>query len=731
MNRQSSAPTLISRRAVLQVAGGFAIATALPVKARAQSGAAAAIQGGGAPGAFAPNAFIRVAADDTITVLVKHIEFGQGPWTGLATLVAEEMDAAWSQMRAEHSPSNVQLYANAAFGIQGTGGSTAIANSFMQMRKAGAAARAMLVAAAAKTWGVAPEGVTVSDGVVRHAASGRTASFGALAELAAAETPPADPPVKARDDFKLVGKSLPKLDTASKTDGSAVFTLDVYRENMLTAVVAHPPKFGATPASYDADAAKAVPGVVDVQEIPSGVAVYAETTYAALKGRAALGVDWDDSAAETRSTASLVETFRAATASPGLIASESGETDAMEAALADPGDGATLEAEYIFPYLAHAPMEPLDAVIEQSGDTVEAWLGSQLQTVDHQTIAGVLGVDPANVQVNTMLAGGSFGRRAQPTSRLAAAAAHAFAAAGRARPVKLMWTREDDIRGGYYRPLTAHRLRGAIGPDGVLTAWDQTIASQSILKGTPFEAGIVDGVDGSMVEGARNLYYDPPHSRVSVHTMDVGVPVLWWRSVGHTHTAYAVETFVDQLIEAVGADPVSARLAMTINRPRLAGVLTRAAEIADWGRAPRGGAAFGVAIHPSFESYVAEIAEVSIENGAPRVHHVWAAIDCGQPVNVNVIEAQIEGGIGYGLGAALMNEINLDEGGAVRESNFHDYRSLRIDQMPAIDVAVIDSAEAPKGVGEPGVPPIAPAVANAVRRLTGETPTLPMFGASV
>ncbi|MEO0880566.1 MAG: molybdopterin cofactor-binding domain-containing protein, partial [Pseudomonadota bacterium] len=350
-------------------------------------------------------------------------------------------------------------------------------------------------------------------------------------------------------------------------------------------------------------------------------------------------------------------------------------------------------------------------------------MGSQIQTTDHQVLAGVLGVEPAAITLNTMLAGGSFGRRAQPSSEFAAELADVFKATDRSRPVKFLWTREDDIRGGFYRPLTVHKLKAAITPGGEITAWDQTIASQSVVVGSPFEAMIENGIDSTMVEGARDFYYKAANLRVSAHIMPSKVPVLWWRSVGHTHTAYAIETFIDELLAAADKDPVEGRLALLQDeRAREAAVLKRVADMMDWGRAPTPGAQFGVAVHKSFNTYVAEIAEVANEGSTPRVLNVWAAVDCGQPVNPNVIKAQIEGGVGYGLGAMMFNEITLGEGGAVEQSNFHDYRSIRIGEMPNIDVAVIDSSEAPTGVGEPGVPPAAPAVGNALRRLTGATP---------
>lgn len=715
-----------SRRAFLAGAGGLLISVALPVKSRAQSGAEKVLGGEGSDNLFEPNAFVRVSPDNTVTVLIKHIEFGQGPWTGLATLVADEMDADWSQIRAEHAPSNAELYANAAFGpIQGTGGSTAMFVSYDLMRKAGAAAKAMLVAAAAERWGIPADSISVSRGIVSHSGSNRSATFGDLAEAAASQTAPENPALKSPDQFIYIGKNVPKLDTGSKSTGEAVFSLDIYREGMLTVVAAHPRKFGAKPASFDATKALAAPGVEDVKQAGDAVAVYARNTYAALKGRKALEVVWDDSAAETRSSDAIAQERIDAVKNAGAVAGETGDPAGALSSAAT-----TLEAEYIFPYLAHAPMEPLDGVIERAEDGgVEVWMGSQIQTGDHMAIAQVCGLDPSQVKLNTMLAGGSFGRRAQPTSHFAVELASVFMAAGGETPIKLMWTREDDIQGGYYRPLTVHRLRGGLDADGNISAWEQTIAAQSFLAGSPFEGMIQNGLDATMVEGAAPIPYSVPNFKASAHIVNNPVTTLWWRSVGHTHTGYAVETFIDELLEQAGKDPVEGRLAlMGEEHARLAATLQKAADMAGWGRAAPEGHAFGVAAVESFRSYVAQVAEVSIENGAPRVHNVWCAVDCGVAVNPEIIKAQMEGGIGYGLSAVLFNELTLDEGGAVTQSNFHDYRSLRISEMPNVETEIIPSTAPPTGVGEPGVPPIGPAVANAVRRLTGKTPrNLPMI----
>ncbi|MPZ38388.1 MAG: molybdopterin-dependent oxidoreductase [Rhizobiales bacterium] len=711
----------VSRRGVVQGLGGLILAVALPGTAHAQSGAAQVLKGdGGAVAAIAPNAFVRIASDDIVTVLVKHIEFGQGPWTGLATLVAEELDADWSQMRAEHAPANSDLYKNFAFGMQGTGGSTAIANSFEQMRTVGATARAMLLTAAASAWNVPVGELTVDRGTIRHASSKREGRFGQFAEAAAKLPVPAKVPLKDPSAFTLIGRddgSVKKLDSAAKSNGTAQFTIDIREPDMLTVVVARPPRFGGKVASLDAKEALAQPGVVDVKQISSGVAVYAQGTYQAMQGRSRLKITWDDSAAEKRSSDQLIEEYRALARKPGLVARQHGNVEAA-LKLADKA----LEAEYVFPYLAHAPMEPLDGFLRWDGNTAVARFGSQLQTGDHHAIAKVLGLPPERVQVETMLAGGSFGRRAQATMHLAVELAEAAKAIGPNRPMKLVWTREDDIHGGYYRPLFVHRLRGGIR-DGRITAWSNTLVGQSFLRGSPFEKMIKDGIDATSVEGSKEIPYQVADFRCDLHTTDVSIPTLWWRSVGHTHTGYAVECFIDELLEATGQDPVSGRLALMDKAPRAAGVLRAVADLAGWkGPGPTNGRARGVAVVESFNTYVAQIAEVS-DGGreGPRVHKVWCAVDCGIAVNPDVIRAQMEGGIGYGLGHVLFAEVSLDEGRPV-QSNFDGYRSLRIHEMPEVEVRIVQSGEKPTGVGEPGVPPIGPAVANAMARLGLQRP---------
>lgn len=701
----------LSRRSMLQGLTGLVIAFHLPREVRAQATSAPAA----APSIFAPNAFIRIASDNTVTILSKHIEFGQGPFTGLATIVAEELDADWSQMRAEHAPADAKLYNNTAFGpIQGTGGSTAIANSYDQLRQAGATARAMLVQAASNEWRVPASEITVEGGVIRHATSGREGRFGQFANAAAQLPAPDNVRLKDPTNFKLIGKEtgLHKLDTAAKTNGSAQFTIDIRETDLLTVVVAHPDRFGAKVGKVDDSEARKVPGVVDIKVLPSGVAVYANETWPALKARDLLKVTWDDSLAEKRGTQQLLDEYRALARKPGLTASKHGDAEGTLAK-----SGKVIEAEYIFPYLAHAPMEPLDGYLRFDGERALARFGSQFQTFEQATIAGVLGLKPEQVEIQTMLAGGSFGRRAQTTSHFVAELATAGKAIGPKRPIKLIWTREDDLRGGYYRPLFVHRMRGAVD-NGKIVGWSNTIVGQSFMKGSPLEGAMIkDGIDATSVEGSREIPYEVANFQCDLHSPDVGVPTLWWRSVGHTHTGYAVECFVDELLEAAGKDPVAGRLELMGKHPRAANVLREVAKLANWnGPGPVDGRARGVAVVESFNTYVAQIAEISDGKDGPRVHKVWCAVDCGVAINPDVIRAQMEGGIGYGLGHILFAEVILDQGRPV-QGNFDTYRSLRINEMPAVEVAIVSSTEKPTGVGEPGVPPIGPAVANAMARL--------------
>jgi isoquinoline 1-oxidoreductase beta subunit len=671
--------------------------------------------------AFAPNAFLRIAPDGTVTVVSKHIEFGQGTYTGLATILAEELDADWSKIRVESAPADAKRYNNFTFGpIQGTGGSSAMSNSWQQLREAGATGRALLVAAAAATWQVPAGEITVQRGQVMHAASRRSAGFGEL--VARAATLPVPDSVKLKDpkEFTLIGTDMPRVDVTSKTDGSARFTLDVYLPDMLTAVIARPPRFGGKVKRFDASAAKAVNGVVDAVQIPRGVAVVGRSFWAAKKGRDALQIEWDDSEAETRSTNEMWQALRELAKNKGAVAVEKGDA-AKGIATAKK----VVEAEFEVPFLAHATMEPLDCVVQIQGSGGDArckvWLGSQIQTMDQGAAAAILGIGPDRVEVETLLAGGSFGRRGTFDGEVVAEAVSIAKALGTSAPVKLVWTREDDIRGGRYRPMFLHRIRAGLDAKGAITGWEHRIVGPSIFAGTPLEQmGVRNGVDGTSVEGAAPPPYDIANLYVDAHNAKIGVPVHFWRSVGSTHTAFAIEVFIDQIAAALERDPVELRRALLSHHPRHLAVLDLAAEKSNWKSPLPRGKARGFAIHESFNTVVAEVAEISLAaDGMPKVERVVCAVDCGIAINPDNIRAQVEGGLGYGLGAALHNEILIDKGVPV-QSNFHDYRPLRIHEMPAIEVHIVPSANPPTGIGEPGLPPIAPAVANAYFRLTGK-----------
>lgn len=705
----------LTRRGVL--AGGLTLGIALalgrnPVRAAAE-----------ATGAFdapaAPNAFVRLSADDRVTVLIKHLEMGQGVSTGLATLVADELDADWAQMDWAPAPSDASLYANLAWGpVQGTGGSTAMANAFTQMRKAGAAMRAMLVTAAAVEWAVPETEITIEHGRIRHAGSGRESGFGAFAAAASALPVPAAPRLKTPDAWIYIGKHVPRIDAPAKIRAVGPFAGDVSPEaRPSVAVVARPPRFGARLASLDAAAARSVPGVTDVVEISTGVAVVARDTWSALKGRDALALSWDDTRAETRSTAELIAEARALLDRPGTVAASSGD-----AARALAGASTVVEVEHVYPYLAHAPMEPTNGLVYR--DAHETWHGVgafQIPTIDHAALAATLGVRQSGVVLDTTAAGGSFGRRAVPGGAdWILEAAEIARAQGTGTPVRLFRTREDDMAAGYYRPLVVHRLRAGLDDQGRIVGWEHRIAGKSILKGTPFEALImVDGVDATSVEGARVLPYAVPAHRLEVHDTREQVPVLWWRSVGHTHTAHAIETLIDELADAAGQDPVAFRMGLLGAGSREAAVLTLAAEKAGWtGPAGGNGRGRGVSVHTSFGTAVAMVADVRVEGETIRVEKIVCAVDCGIPINPDVIRAQVEGSVGFGLASVLREAMTL-EGGVPQETNFDRYLPTRMSDMPAVEVHIVASETPPSGIGEPAVPTLAPAIANAVFAATG------------
>lgn len=707
----------LSRRRFLQGGAGLTLGFCLPSLVAAATAEKMPVA------TFEANAFLRIGSDNTVTVLSKHLEMGQGTYTGLATLLAEELDADWAQVRVEGAPADARRYNNLLMGpIQGTGGSTAMANSWQQMRQAGAAGRAMLVAAAARQWQVTADEIVVEAGKLTHPASKRSATFGQLAEAAAKEAVPSEVKLKDPKDFKLIGKTAKRRDSADKTNGTAKFTQDVQLPGMLVAVVAHPPQFGATVKAFDASKTKAIKGVVDVVQIPQGVAVLAKDTWSAKLGRDALLVTWDDSAAFKLGSDEILARYKELARMPGLVARKEGDAAAAFAAPAK-----VVRASYDFPYLAHAAMEPMNCVIQLKPDACEVWNGEQFQTVDQGNIAHLLGLKPEQVKLNMLYAGGSFGRRASTHSDYLLEAAHIVKAINGRAPVKLVWLREDDMRGGYYRPLFHHALEAALDGSGKLVGWKHRLVGQSIIAGSPFAGMMIkDGIDAVSVEGAANLPYAIPNLLVDLHTpSDIGVPVLWWRSVGSSHTAFSTEAFLDEVAAAAGKDPLVLRQELLAAHPRYLDVLKLAADKAGWGTKLKAGKAGerrgrGIAIHESFHSIVAQVAEVTVaKDGSLKVDRMVCAVDCGTAINPDNIRSQVEGGIGFALSAVLHGEITLKEG-RVEQGNFDGYAPLRINEMPRVEVHIVPSAAPPTGIGEPGVPPVAPAVANAIAAATGK-----------
>jgi isoquinoline 1-oxidoreductase beta subunit len=715
-----------SRRRFLQAGAGLTLAVYLRGGHAAPVAAAPGKAGSAAPAAaveFEPNAFVRIGENNMVTVIAKHLEMGQGTYTGLATLVAEELDAAWPQIKVEGAPADAKRYNNLLWGpMQGTGGSTAMANSYEQMRRAGATARFMLVAAAAAEWGVPAKEITVKNGIVSHAASNRKASFGELSAKAALQEAPQPEDIKLKNpkDFVYIGKQSPRQDSKPKINGSALFTSDVTLPGMLTALVARAPRFGASVKSFDASSAKAITGVVDVVAIPNGVAVLAKDFWSAKKGRDALKIEWDESKAFKLGTQDMLAHYKNLARTPGTVAHQAGDAEKAMGRSAK-----RLEAAFEFPYLAHAAMEPLDCVVRLNGKQCEIWNGEQSQTTDQINVARFLGIQPEDVKINMLYAGGSFGRRSNPRSDYVLEAVQIAKAINGRAPVKMIWTREDDMRAGQYRPLFYHTLRAGLDTNGDLVAWQHRLVGQSILADTAFEGAMKkNGIDFTSVEGAANLPYAIPNMLVDLHSPSYPVPVQWWRSVGSTHTAFSTEVFFDEVAHAAGKDPVAFRRSLLKSHPRHLAVLDLAASKAGWGKPLPTQAGMrrgrGVAVHESFGSVVAEIAEVSVKaDGSFKVDRVVCAVDCGIAINPSIVRAQMEGGIGFGLSAALYSAVTLKDG-QVEQSNFHDYPLLRMGEMPQVDVHIVPSSANPSGVGEPGVPPIAPAVVNALFAATGK-----------
>jgi isoquinoline 1-oxidoreductase subunit beta len=699
--------TSYSRRKFLQtggtITGGLFLSFFVPASAKRFAPKLASVP-------FVPNAYLNIAPDNTIKVILAHVEMGQGIWTTLSMLIAEELDCDWDKVTVDHAPPG-KPYAHPIYGIQITGGSSTTWSEFERYRNAGATARAMLIDAAAKQFNVSPADCRTEKGFV--IAGDKRASYGELADAAGKLTAPTSVKLKDKKDWKLIGKATKRLDAKAKANGEARFGLDVHFPDMLIAVVARGPVFGATVKSFDATAAKAIKGVKEVVQVPTGVAVIAEHFWAAKQGRDALKIEWVNGPGENITSNTQFAEYRKLATTKGASAAQAGNTaDALAKATKK------ITAEYIFPYLAHAPMEPLNCTVKISGNNCEIWTGTQMPGVDQAAAAKILGLTPEQVTINIPFLGGAFGRRATPTSDFVAEAVQVAKASNKF--IKLVWTREDDVRGGYYRPAFLHKVNIGLGPDGLPTAWQHTLVGQSIVAGTPFEGMIKNGVDGTSVEGVNDSPYmeSIANHTVELHSPKLQVPVLWWRSVGHTHTAFVMETLIDELAVAAGKDPVAYRRSILKSKRHLA-ALDLVVEKAGWNNPLPAGHFRGVAVHESFASFVAQVAEISIVEGHLKVHKVTCAIDCGLAVNPEGVKAQMESGIIFGLTALLYGEISLEKG-RVKQRNYHDYKMVRMNEAPLIEVHIVDSNEKMGGAGEPGVPPLAPAVANALFAATGK-----------
>jgi len=721
---ESIADSALPRRTFLKlsVASGFALG-AYPLVAGAQSAPAAPA---GLKPFEQPGAFVSIDKEGNTTVTINRLEFGQGVLTALPMVLAEELDADWSKVRAVHGDAD-PAYIDPLFGMHLTGGSGSIAHSYTQYRELGARARAMLVSAAATQWGVDAATLRTENGRV-IGPGGKSLGYGELSDAAMKLPVPAKIALKDPKDFRIIGKATGRLDAKAKSSGMQSFGIDVNLPGMLTAVVAHPPVFGAKLKTVNDTAAKAIPGVKAVLRMPTdrggeGVAVVAQGYWAAKQGRDALKLEWDTSGVEKVDSVKQLASYKAMAKKTGMVKFN-----------ADMGPLARapkkISAEFTFPYLAHAPMEPLNCTVQVTGQGADAkaslWLGTQMPGFDAMAASKVLGVAPQNVKINVQMAGGGFGRRAVPTADYvveACTVAKLAIAAGITAPVRVLWSREDDIKGGYYRPAHVHRAEIGFDAKGKVLAWDHVIVGQSIVQGSPFEGFMIkDGIDITIVEGMREPYELP--MRLSVHHPKDNVPVLWWRSVGSTHTAFVMETLVDEIARATKQDPVAYRLELMGDKhPRHKAALMLAVEQSGYGKRklPRG-QAWGVAVHESFNTVVAYVAEASVTKGVPKLHAVTAGVHCNLAVNPKTIEAQVQGAALMGLGTCLPGAAITFKDGMVEQSNFGDYTVARIPDMPKITVHIVPSADPPTGMGEPGLPPLAPAFANAVAKITGKTP---------
>ena len=659
---------------------------------------------------FIPNAFLRIGSDDLVTVIVNKSEMGQGVYTSLPMIIAEELDCDWRKVQVEAAPVAPE-YNHTLFGSMVTGGSTSVRTEWERLALAGATAREMLVQAAAWTWQAPPETLHVKNSLVYHP-DGRMLSYGSLAERAAKLEVTTGIKLKKPENYSLIGKPVHRLDSLAKVNGTAKFGIDIELEGMLVAVIARPPGFGAVFKEFDDQRAKAVKGVKAVTHVPAGVAVVAEGYWSAVKGREALQIKWDEAQGAALSTDGIRKNYAALARTPGLPAHRKGDVQGAMAAASQ-----NLEAEYEVPYLAHATMEPLNCCVDLREDGCDIYTGTQMQTADRDTAARISGLAPEKVRIHTTFLGGGFGRRGNPASDFVAEAVQVAKAVG--KPVKVIRTREDDMRAGYYRPFWYDRIRACLDAKGQLSGWAHTIVGQSIMAGTAFAGGIKEGIDPTSVEGAADIPYAVPNILVDLHSPELPITVQWWRSVGHSHTAFVVESFIDEIAHAAGRDPLEFRQGLLAGSPRHLGVLNLAAEKANWGQPSAEGRRQGIGLAASYGSYAAQVAEVSVsKEGKLRVHRIVCVVDCGRIVNPDTIVAQMESAIVFGLTATLYGEITVQKGRVV-QGNFDAYPLLSIDETPDIEVHIVPSTESPGGIGEPGVPPVAPAVANALFAVNG------------
>lgn len=697
--------TQLSRRRFLELtgaaAGGLVLGCHLPLGGRAAWAATPS-------GAGVVNAWLKIGADNTVTILVAHSEMGQGTLTSLPMLIAEELEVDWRKVRSEMAPADA-VYANRMFGSQATGGSTSIRESFEPLRRVGAEAREMLRQAAAARWSVPVGECAARDGQIMHQGSGSALDYGALADAASKESPPAQIALKDPKDWSILGKPTPRLDTPLKINGSAVYGIDVKLPGMLIGTVMASPVFGGKLKLVDEKPALAIQGVHSVVKLDHAVIVLANGYWPAHKAALALKPEWDAGPLATISSNGMLEDFTSSLNEAGALAHATG--DASAALI---GAARKIEATYHVPYLAHATMEPMNATVRLDGDSAEVWAPTQAQGWTQGAVAHMLQIKPEQVRVNTTFLGGGFGRRSELDFVLYAAQA----AKASGRPVKLIWSREEDMQHDFYRPAALARMTAGLDASGKPVAFEAKLVLQSILSRV-FPNSVRGGVDRSAVEGIADMDYGFPNARVEYVMKQKGAPVGFWRSVGHSHNAFFLESFMDELAHAAGHDPVEFRSTLLAEKPRHRAVLDKAASAAGWGSPAAPGHFRGVAVHESFGSIAAQVAEISIEQGKMlRVHKVTCAIDCGTAINPSTLAAQIESAIVYGLTAALYGEITLANG-RVAQANFDTYEMLKLAQMPAVDVHIIESGARIGGLGEPGTPPIAPAVANAIFAATG------------